>query len=151
MEKTCGLIDFGSFFETFKSFLGNSARDNELELNSFMAKLGIFIKDFNYETKSIEETNKENDKKLQLKLEEERDSKSKMDQNIETKKELIVKNQKQLELIHKDLQYISNDNVLIDLNRDIKSCDDELEEKMMCLTDVDKVKNVIWVLKNAFF
>lgn len=141
IEKTCPEIEFGSF--DCENFIENSPEENEQQLNNFMKRLKQFISDFKNETKSIEETNKENDKKLQMKLEEERDLKSKMDQNIVTKKELIVKNQKQLEIIEKDLQYISNDNILVNLNKEIKTCDDELEEKMIDITDIDRVKNVI--------
>jgi len=116
---------------------------SQTDRDNFIKKMNDFIHDYQTETNSIEEVKKQEDANAQTKIEQERDSKSKMDQKIQNKKDLIEKNKKQLEQIQNELQYISNDSLINELNANINKCETELQTKSQNLGDVGLIKKEI--------
>lgn len=117
--------------------------ETDEHLDMFMLEFTNYLQTYITETASIEKANKTEEQQIQSQLEAERDAKSKVDQNIETKTELIEKNRNQMAQIQRDLNVIADESVTDKITKEIATCDAELESKLMDLTDVDSVKKVL--------
>ena len=138
LKKAASLMENTEF--DVDEFVSSTTAQNNVSLDKFMNKLVDFIKSYQAETKSIEEANGVGEQRLQTQLEEQRDSKSKIDQSITIKHDLIEKNKRQLAQLQAELKLVANDKNLADLNEQIEECDLELEAKLMDNTDVTAIK-----------
>ncbi len=105
-----------------------------------MIKFTDYLQCYKAETVVIERQHRAAENEIQLKIENERDAKSKIDQSIDTKKELIDKSRQQLAKIEQELSSIPDDDVMRLLNRDIEACDGELESKLAGMGDIETAK-----------
>lgn len=138
LKAACTKID--ADYDQFEDFKG-SCDDHKLT-DDFMQEMKEFIQHYEAETEALERQYMSNNKELELRLDAERDRKSKLDQSDETKREVIEKNARQLEQIQNDLKLIATDSVMDKLISEIEQCDNELDYKLMDMTDVNLIKKV---------
>jgi DNA repair protein RAD50 len=106
------------------------------------------IDDIKQIIKTTQENFKNFEQKFQENIDNERDNKSKLDQNITNKTEIIKKCKFQIEQIAQELKIITNDKVLNDLNEKIKDIESEIRNLTDNLKETDELNTKIEQLEN---
>ena len=146
LREVCTKID--GDLDQFEEFMRRTQGScSEQTVAHFMNELKGYIEVYVSDTDKLESDYMLQNKKLEAELNADRDRKSKIDQNIETKYEIIEKNSRQIEQIRNDLKFIATDSVMEKLNSEIEQADNELDLKVMEMTDVNSIKKVRYLLQ----
>jgi DNA repair protein RAD50 len=118
------------------------------DLNQVSQKLNEFIEG----NKSKLNLAQENSKKVQMCFQEnidnERDIKSKLYQNIMNKNELVEKCKTQIEKINEELSVIRNDSVLVELNEKINNLENIIETNSKEISNTEELNKILEKLEN---
>jgi DNA repair protein RAD50 len=115
----------------------------DIDPEIFGEKLNEFIDEYLMQTKSMEDDFKSADGKHQLKVDLEREVKSKLDQSIQNKQEAIKKFRKLLEQISDELKSAENDKLQSELSTKIVETESAIAKETRQLVDLKQVKEEI--------
>jgi hypothetical protein len=100
-----------------------SSEPDQSDLDKFRLQFSNYLESFRAQTALVERQQRAAEHEIQAKIEKERDAKSKIHQNIDTKTELIDKSRQQLAKIDQELSAVPDDNIMRSLTRDIEACE----------------------------
>jgi DNA repair protein RAD50 len=155
-KKSKLMIEMGSLESKQKTY-----EEKKIELNNLTVQLRKFINCCNDDSnqvlenlnESIEKTKndikltEENLKKIQLTFQEridnERDIKSKIDQNITIKTQFLENFKIQIVKLNEELSIITNDNIVVELNEEINNLEKTIERKSNELRNTEELNKII--------
>ena len=117
--------------------------DSDFEQSLLEEKFKEFVGQSEASLRSLEKTAKSEEESLQNEINEQRDEKSKLDQNIVIKEENTFKARQELEKLDSELQQVADDKVLVQLNGKIETLETELADESVNLIDSERVKREI--------
>ena len=124
-----------------------SSKNGGVDTQLFSEKLNEFVKEYLFQSKSIEDEFESQEVKRQAQIDAERDVKSKLYQSVQNKLEAIEKFKRQLENINEELSSIENDKMQTELTSKIGQCEQAIAMETEQLGDSKKVKAEIVVLE----
>jgi len=137
-KKACKLIRLDS-----NELFGDAKNPNDFDSDLLNRLFQEFIDKHDLKVRALEKTAATEEETLQHEINEQRDEKSKLDQNIVIKEENTLKAKQELEKLNSELKQVSDDKLLTKLNEQIETLDEELTKKSSNLLDADEIKQEI--------
>jgi len=137
-KKACKLIKLDS-----NELFGDAKNPNDFDRDLLNRLFQEFIDKHDLKVRALEKTAATEEETLQHEINEQRDEKSKLDQNIVIKEENTLKAKQELEKLNSELKQVSDDKLLTKLNEQIETLDEELTKKSSNLVDADEIKQEI--------
>ena len=106
-----------------------------VEGKELLRALNEYIEDYEIETKEVESQGNEKMSQVEKLIEEEKESKAKLDQNLSSKKELVAKNGDKLAQIESEIKQTANSKAIDSVNLDIDKLEAEMKVKQGGLGD----------------
>jgi DNA repair protein RAD50 len=115
----------------------------EIEMSSFSEQINKFIADYVASTASLEREFREEDAAQQSRVDAERETKSKLDQRVQSKAEAIAKCRRTLDQINDELKSVQNDKLLGELSAKIDDAEATVAAETCQLVDLTEIKEQI--------
>jgi DNA repair protein RAD50 len=137
-KKACKLIRLDS-----NELFTDAKNPNDFDRDLLNRLYQEYIDKHDLKVRGLEKTAATEEETLQHEINEQRDEKSKLDQNILIKEENTLKAKQELEKLNSELKQVSDDKLLTKLNEQIETLDEELTKKSSNLVDADEIKQEI--------